>query len=205
MTTDKGLLPVEPAYEHLPHLAGYIEQLGIPDTLEKAIRERDAWVESATQFAHNEEYYRGLLDQIAAHIGPDAFTADDGVVHDSPVRDKLPELVATRAPSKETEDALRGEIAELKRQRDHNAQAFAALVGKSNSPHPVPAPAEAIREEMLSDLDMARELIQEAKGHEGPNGGFVTDHLDFAEHWLDRVEAALRQPPPRSDDDGEEG
>ena len=40
-------------------------------------------------------------------------------------------------------------------------------------------------------LETARELIQEAKGADGPNGGFVTDHLDAAENWLDRVETEL--------------
>jgi hypothetical protein len=40
-------------------------------------------------------------------------------------------------------------------------------------------------------LGMARQLIQEAKGADGPEGGFVTDSLDAAENWLDTVEAAL--------------
>lgn len=43
----------------------------------------------------------------------------------------------------------------------------------------------------MSAIETARELIQEAKGADGPNGGFVTDHLDAAEHWLDRVGAEL--------------
>jgi hypothetical protein len=33
-------------------------------------------------------------------------------------------------------------------------------------------------------IESARELMQEAKGFEGPNGGPVTDHLDFAESNL---------------------
>ncbi len=81
----------------LPHLPGYIEQLGVPETLEDAIAERNAWVESAAQFNRNEEYYRGLLDEIAVEIGPDAYTADDGTVYDTPVRAKIPELVRAMA------------------------------------------------------------------------------------------------------------
>lgn len=44
----------------------------------------------------------------------------------------------------------------------------------------------------LEELQMARDLMQEAKGIEGPKGGSVTDHLDAAENWLDRVEEHLR-------------
>jgi len=78
----------------LPNLAGYIEGCGIPDTKEQAIAERDAWIETAAQFSRNEDYYRGLLDLIAGHIGLEAFMADDGSISGSPVRAKLPELVA---------------------------------------------------------------------------------------------------------------
>jgi hypothetical protein len=78
----------------LPHLAGYIEQLGTPNTIEEAIAERNAWVESAAMFSKNGDYYRGLLDEIAAHIGPEAWKADNGdVVDDEPVRARLPDLV----------------------------------------------------------------------------------------------------------------
>lgn len=80
----------------LPHLAGYIEGMGVPATLDEAIRQRNCWIESAAQFSRNEEYYRGLLDQIAESLGPDAYMSDDGSTHDSPVRAKLPEIVADR-------------------------------------------------------------------------------------------------------------
>lgn len=46
-------------------------------------------------------------------------------------------------------------------------------------------------------MAMVRDLIQEAKGAEGPKGGFVTDHLDAAETWLDKVDAALTPPMGR--------
>ncbi len=41
------------------------------------------------------------------------------------------------------------------------------------------------------DLDTALDLIAEAKGADGPNGGFVTDHLDFAEHWIRKASASI--------------
>lgn len=50
---------------------------------------------------------------------------------------------------------------------------------------------EADRAEAISFLDEAEALIQEAKGTEGPSGGFVTDHLDFAETWLGKLRATL--------------
>lgn len=50
------------------------------------------------------------------------------------------------------------------------------------------------KRELVGDLEMARELIQEAKGADGPNGGFVTDHLDAAENWIIRVQEALNEP-----------
>lgn len=55
----------EPESDSLPHLGGYIEQLGTPETKADAIRERNHWVETAAMFSNNEAYYRGLLDQIA--------------------------------------------------------------------------------------------------------------------------------------------
>lgn len=47
-------------------------------------------------------------------------------------------------------------------------------------------------DETLQNLKMARDLIQEAKGTDGPNGGFITDHLDSAENWLDKVEDYIK-------------
>lgn len=56
-------------------------------------------------------------------------------------------------------------------------------------------------DEALQNLQMARDLIQEAKGVDGPNGGFITDHLDAAENWLDKVENYIKstQKEPVSD------
>ena len=53
--------------------------------------------------------------------------------------------------------------------------------------------------ELLEALEMCRDLVQEAKGAEGPNGGFVTNHLDDAENWLDRAIASLNTRTPPGD------
>lgn len=44
--------------------------------------------------------------------------------------------------------------------------------------------------EFREALGMAHDLIQEAKGADGPKGGFVTDALDDAENWLDHAATA---------------
>ncbi len=55
--------------------------------------ERDGWIESAAQFHRNAEYYAGLVDQVAAFLGPNVFVSDDGSVQDNPLRAKVPEMV----------------------------------------------------------------------------------------------------------------
>jgi hypothetical protein len=87
--------------DELPHLAGYIEQLGVPDTLEQAIAQRNMWVESAAMFSRNEDYYRGLLDEVAAAIGPEAWGSDDGSVQDDPVRARIPDIIRQRLAGSE--------------------------------------------------------------------------------------------------------
>lgn len=60
-------------------------------------RERTSWESIATQHLQNEQFYRSLLEQVAAHLGPDVFISDDGSVQDSPLMLKIPELVAAIA------------------------------------------------------------------------------------------------------------
>lgn len=72
--------------------------LPTPETIEEAVRQRNAWIDSAAMFHRNAEYYRDLLDEIGAMLGPDAYTSDDGSIQDSVLRAKLPEL--TRAALK---------------------------------------------------------------------------------------------------------
>ena len=52
------------------------------------------WIDAAAQSSRNEAFYRGLLDETAKHLGPEVFVCDDGSVSDSPLRLKVPELVA---------------------------------------------------------------------------------------------------------------
>lgn len=59
------------------------------------------WMESAMQMARNADFYRGLLDQCAEHLGLAAYTADDGTVMGTPVRLKIPELVAELVAAKQ--------------------------------------------------------------------------------------------------------
>jgi hypothetical protein len=61
-----------------------------------ALLARSAWKETARQHCQNEEYYRGLLDEIGNILGPEAFISDDGSVQQDVVRAKLPELVRSR-------------------------------------------------------------------------------------------------------------
>lgn len=59
---------------------------------------------------------------------------------------------------------------------------------------PATQPSAAVGR-MQEALDEAHALIQEAKGFAGP--GEITDHLDFAESWLDKIDlATLHTPPP---------
>lgn len=60
------------------------------------VAQPDVWAETAAMFSRNEDYYRGLLDEIAEALGPEAYTADDGSISDEPIRAKLPDLVRQR-------------------------------------------------------------------------------------------------------------
>lgn len=51
------------------------------------------WAEDCARHLRNEEYYRGLLDACAPHLGVEVYTQDDGGVVDEPLRAKVPDLV----------------------------------------------------------------------------------------------------------------
>lgn len=68
----------------------------VPDHIHPEAR---GWYETALQHHRNEEYYRGLLDQMGEMLGPEARTADDGTMGDSVLRAKLPELLRQRLES----------------------------------------------------------------------------------------------------------
>lgn len=56
-----------------------------------------SWIEEADRAHRNAEFYKGLLDQcvdaLPKCLRDQAFIADDGSVHDSPLRLKIPGLV----------------------------------------------------------------------------------------------------------------
>ena len=63
-----------------------------------------SWIDTASFFYRGEEFFRGLVDECAKHLGEDVFVADDGSVSEEPLRLKVPDLVAKQA----------AEIAELR-------------------------------------------------------------------------------------------
>ena len=63
------------------------------DSVMEMTDDRDFWKGVAAQHLKNEEYYRGLLDQIGEAIGDDALIADDGSRPGGVIRAKLPDLV----------------------------------------------------------------------------------------------------------------
>lgn len=64
---------------------------------EAVARRIAAWMDTAAQAQRNADFYRGLVDECAKHLGPRAFTADDGTLLQDPVRLRVPELVAELA------------------------------------------------------------------------------------------------------------
>lgn len=57
-------------------------------------RERDAWEDTARSLSEDVKFWRDLVQQIGALLGPEAYIADDGNVHKSVVALKVPDLVA---------------------------------------------------------------------------------------------------------------
>lgn len=69
--------------------------------------QRDAWIRTAAQARQDADFYRDLLDRVASTLGREAFTDDVGAVHDSPIRLKVPELVARIAEQLDDERGKR--------------------------------------------------------------------------------------------------
>jgi hypothetical protein len=65
----------------------------LKNELERVKSENDGWVASATQFFNNQQYYRGLLEEIGLMFGKEAFIQDDGGVCKSVLVAKVPEIV----------------------------------------------------------------------------------------------------------------
>lgn len=68
---------------------------------------REAWMDSARQFARNEAYYRGLIETALKDV-PDAYLCDDGTRSEDVLCAKLPDIVAALlAPSPPAGEAVR--------------------------------------------------------------------------------------------------
>ena len=52
------------------------------------------WIDTANNYAKNADFYKLLVDDCARAIGPKAFISDDGTTRTTPVRLRVPELVA---------------------------------------------------------------------------------------------------------------
>lgn len=80
----------------------------------------------------------------------------------------------------------RKRVVEIADEADRRARDLLSGTGEA------PTPSNIGDAEAREALEEACALIQEAKGlADGPDGGAVTDHLDFAESWIDKALAAL--------------
>lgn len=90
------LMEKDGALAGMPPLPEYLRQ-GYGDEHEEHVQahhdELHGWMETAAQAQQDLDYYRGLLDRIGLLFGQEAFTADDGGLHDEVLRAKVPELV----------------------------------------------------------------------------------------------------------------
>jgi hypothetical protein len=103
--------------------------------------EKEGWKETAKQHCKNEDYYRGLVQEIGKHFGAYAYTSDDGSIQQDILCAKVPDLVArdnTRLWELEAErDRLKAEIErqkmlDLSGECDRLRARHAALVEKYN-------------------------------------------------------------------------
>lgn len=72
----------------------------IPELAQAFAKRLEAWMDTAAQEQRNADFYRGLVDKCAEQLGPvrdQSYIRDDGSVADSPLRAKVPELVAKLA------------------------------------------------------------------------------------------------------------
>lgn len=85
--------------------------------LTQALKERDNWIDTAAQYARNEEFYHGLVVAIGESFGVAAKTSDDGSIQDHVLALKVPELVA----------ALRDQLTAMTQERDNLRATISAV------------------------------------------------------------------------------
>lgn len=71
-----------------------------------AAEERNAWEETARQYARNMEFYRGIVELIGEQFGDAAKTSDDGSLQQSVLALKVPELVSALRARLERAEAV---------------------------------------------------------------------------------------------------
>ena len=98
-------------------------------TVEQLVRERDGWIDSAKHFSNGLEYYRGQLDACARHIGLPCFTADDGGVHEEPLRAKVAEEVGRLVQAR---DYIKGRSVSWERDTVILSNKLAAMTKKAD-------------------------------------------------------------------------
>jgi hypothetical protein len=74
----------------------YVAEQEKPQEDPPEVLKGDFWKEIARQHAHNESFYRTLLDEVAAMLGPEVYVSDDGSVQQDPLLLKVPTLVRER-------------------------------------------------------------------------------------------------------------
>lgn len=62
----------------------------IKEELKNKSHQCEFWFDNSKRELNNTQYYQGLLDECAKYIGLEAFVSDDGVVHEIPLRAKIP-------------------------------------------------------------------------------------------------------------------
>lgn len=88
---------------HWEHSEGDVEEFKI--SMRKLVC---CLLEDAARYSRNSDFYQGLLDECAQHLGKEVYTSDDGSVQDSPLRLRVPELVGKRFSELSGSEALYG-------------------------------------------------------------------------------------------------
>lgn len=185
-------------------------------TVEQLVRERNGWIDSAREFSNGLEYYRDQLDACARHIGLPCFTADDGGIHEEPLRAKVAEevgrLVQERDKYKDSVEhygdlyaklaAMTQECDKLKdriiKLEDEEVVSFADFAASQAREHQMREMWQKVEAEYFSrlkeqdDLTANFEAEKEMYGwnfHKGLRGGLVEFHI-----YMTKIAKALSLP-----------
>lgn len=138
-----------------------------------------AWGDIVRQAYRGIEYFQGLLDSTAAHLGPEIFVSDDGTVNDYLLRAKVPEMVG--------ELATRLAVSEARSERRRGLLVRAKpMLGLSMS-------VDLVRTQLHDDI--AAEIADVAPA--------TAEHGDAAHRDLERRALALVLNIPETVEDGE--